>query len=375
MNSDLRTNFKRIKKLKKMSTIENDTNAIYKRPFLLEKIAKDIHCENLISSLYYKYEDPLIRQNFLKLKKKTPKKDINKLTNDEMYSIKKISFHKLNKKSCNLPLIFTRQRNPEKFIENENKTSNILNNSKENEKDDEKLVTCGMFKDDSFKQKNNIKVRSFINNQPGEQSLKYYKKIDDINKVNEKYNLNLKLKQITPYNGNRRMTIFGMLNKLYQKYSGGDCKIYKNININTDRMRSISTGELGNGMKIIEHDKNSNENTIDYSKEFPEDDNNTFITKVKIDKKILPKDYIINNIMQRHKDSLNNFSKNNDSTIDQDNKVYINCLISKANMKISTKKILYKYIDRTIYELENDPDYQRIKSSEPDLWKLLKREK
>ena len=130
MNSDLRTNFKRIKKLKKMSTIENDTNAIYKRPFLLEKIAKDIHCENLISSLYYKYEDPLIRQNFLKLKKKTPKKDINKLTNDEMYSIKKISFHKLNKKSCNLPLIFTRQRNSEKFIENENKTSNILNNSK-----------------------------------------------------------------------------------------------------------------------------------------------------------------------------------------------------------------------------------------------------
>ena len=371
MNVGLQTDSRIIKKRKKLN---KNTNNIFKRPFLLEKIAKDIHCENFISSLHYKYEDPLIKQNFLKLKKKTPKKSINKLTYDEMYSIKKYSFHKLNKNPCSLPVIFAHQQNPEKIFENENITSSILNSSKENENDDERLVTSGMFKDDIFKEKTNIKVRSFINKQPGEQSLKNYKKIDDINKVNEKYNLNLKLKQVTPYKGIKKMTIFGMLNKLYHKYSGGDTKACKD-NLNSDRIRSSSTGDFGSLNKMIEHCKDSNDNSFDFSKEFPEDENNTFITKIKINKNILPKDKKINQIIKRHRNSLDNFSKINNSAINKDNQINIDCLLSKVDMRISTKKILYKYIDRTIYELEKDPDYRRIKNSEYDLWKLLKREK
>ena len=44
-----------LQKLKTKSNLkDNFTNTIYKRPFVLEKIVKDLHCENLIR------KDPLM---------------------------------------------------------------------------------------------------------------------------------------------------------------------------------------------------------------------------------------------------------------------------------------------------------------------------
>ena len=70
--------------------------------------------------------------------------------------------------------------------------------------------------------------------------------------------------------------------------------------------------------------------------------------------------------------SMGDIIKRNKKIIEENKKVTIDCLLSKIERNISIKKILYKYLDKTIYEIENDKSYTRLKEFEKKIFAILK---
>ena len=240
-----------LQKLKTKSDLkDNFTNTIYKRPFVLEKIVKDLHCENLIR------KDPLMDKKKELKKIKIPKilkilqkqKEESKSNGQKPFfhfipTLNQFKFHKNQRKSnifnkkmtlyrqrsdFDLPMINKHKKNFSQINEKNNFSleKNKNNTHNDDEKSIEKLMTSEIMEPkDLFKNMSrNICICSFMNKMPGDKSLhENYKAINDINKINEKYNLNLNL-NLNKNDSNseifkgKRYTITGKLTQLFQYY-------------------------------------------------------------------------------------------------------------------------------------------------------------
>ena len=395
------------------------TNTAYKRPFIEEKFVKDLHCDNLIKSIKNKYSDPLIELKKLKKLKINKKLKIIPREKEEIKSANKNSFFycipnvqhfdiKWNKRKINYPKIKTiliKQRSDFDLpIINKNKSRNIsktelksnysLFKEKANNtiKDDEKSKECfisemmepiNLYKNKERK----ISVCSYINKMPGNQSLQEnYKVIKDINMINDKYNLKLNLytnknKSTAQIFDGKKYTKIGKLSKLFQYYSSdtnNSIKNYKNNNKFTNSTYRTKSVDLNiNENKVITKNDycDSDNNTFEVIKDTCEDDSNTFLTKLNNynynSSKRKKNEFNVSRLIKK-RCSLSDIKRNNEEIINNDKMIYIDCLISKFNKDISVKKILYKYIDKTLYEFEDNPSYKRIKDFENNITNILK---
>ena len=401
---------------------DNCTNTAYKRPFIEEKFAKDLHCENLIKSIRNKYKDPFIEQkrlkklkirNKLKIIQKDKEKEKEEINlpnkNAFFYCIPNMQHFdiKTNKKKLNNPKIKTiliRQRSDFDLPKiNKYKSRNIsqtelksnyslfrenaTNSIKDDEKNKECFISEMMEPIDLYKNKERkISICSYMNKMPGNQSLQEnYKVIKDINMINDKYNLKLNIFNKNKSNSQifdgKKYTRLGRLSKLFQFYSSetnNSNKYYRNNNKFTNSTYRTKSVDLDpNENKIITKCDycDSDNNTFEILKDTCEDDSNTFLTKLNNynfnSSKSKKNEFNVSRLIKK-RCSLGDIKKNNEEIINNDKMIYIDCLISKINKDISVKKILYKYIDKTLYEFEDNPSYKRIKVFENNITNILK---
>ena len=402
-----------IKETKPLKTFKDSfTNTNYKRPFILDKFIKDLHCPNIIEKI-----DPLTKKRKQLRKLKLPRKikiiakkkeETNKNRNKSPflhiipninqfnYNISQRKLNFANKKKLvrqrsdfDLPMITRHKLKYNGLVEEEKTTmtffdDNTISNSKDEEKNTENLIESEMMdiKELFSNESRKISVCSFLNKLPGNESLKEnYKVINDINIINDKYNLKLNLgskKSNSTSNifDGKKYNIYGMLNKLFQYYSSEtNSSINKKTNYtgsNNCKNSSIDfdTNENKKNGKY-EHSESGN-NTIELMKDTYEDNSNTFLTKLKNYNIPEKKENDISKLIKK-KSSMSDININNKQVITNDRKIGIHCLLSKVQKDISLKKILYKYIDKTLYELENDPLYKRIKEFEENIEKIMKK--
>lgn len=207
-------------------------------------------------------------------------------------------------------------------------------------------ITCGMLSSKRLlKERNNkLKINSFMIN-----SAKKYnsltdeeeekKPVKDMNKdFTSRNNINNKRK-INNFFINR-YTKTAMLNNLFQKYSSinnstNRCNLSENINLSTF------------------NDKNNNEQS-----------KVNFIMKLK--------NKGISHLSERYNNILSKIKKNNSQIININKKIYINCLLSKVNEKLKKEKLFVDKNKKTIYELDKESSYRRVKRFEDFINKLYK---
>ena len=342
------------------------------RPFSIEKIAKSINCGSLINSIKYKYIDPKIKRkkDIHKNESKKSKKIQDKL-DEEIYSARKIRYHKyINLKEINSSPISSRElgrnNNSLKLKNREFKLPLIIKNKKINEsyreiKKEEKdlLSTSGMINSKrlSDNKKKKITIGALVNIMRNKNNkLKKeedYKSFDDVYNTNIRKNLNLNIKNSYNYNRKnkfmRKLTKAGLLTNLYQKYSS--------VNNNKDNFNKI------NEIKSESKDCSSNV-SFDLGKEISKINNNVgekiFLTKIKSNNYNLD----ISKIINRYNNYILSIKKNNYKRLDINNKIYINCLLSKVQTELDIDKIVYKKNGKTIYELDKELSYKRLKKFE-----------
>ena len=190
-----------------------------------------------------------------------------------------------------------------------------------------------------------------------------YRSFDNIYNINEKYNLNLNLKEknnnsyINKNRVQRKLTKNGLLAYLFHKYS----TVNNNKGCNPKKKEE----------KVDIDDISSN-----VSFDLGKDDNNnkssqTFLTKLKVNNDNLD----ISKIMNRHNYLIWSIKKNNHKIIDKDKNIYINCLLSKVESELNRDKILYKNNGKTIYELDKEFSYKRLKRFENIVNKFIEKDK
>ena len=208
-------------------------------------------------------------------------------------------------------------------------------------------ITCGMLSSKRLlKERNNkLKINSFMIN-----SAKKYnsltdeeeekKPVKDMNKdFTSRNNINNKRK-INNFFINR-YTKTAMLNNLFQKYSSinnstNRCNLSENINLSTF------------------NDKNNNEQS-----------KVNFIMKLK--------NKGISHLSERYNNILSKIKKNNSQIININKKIYINCLLSKVGEDLKKEKIFLDKNKKTIFELDKESSYRRIKKIENIIIKLYKK--
>ena len=208
-------------------------------------------------------------------------------------------------------------------------------------------ITCGMLSSKRLlKERNNkLKINSFMIN-----SAKKYnsltdeeeekKPVKDMNKdFTSRNNINNKRK-INNFLINR-YTKTAMLNNLFQKYSSinnstNRCNLSENINLSTF------------------NDKNNNEQS-----------KVNFIMKLK--------NKGISHLSERYNNILSKIKKNNSQIININKKIYINCLLSKVGEDLKKEKIFLDKNKKTIFELDKNSSYRRIKKIENIVTKLYKK--
>ena len=349
-----------------------------KRPFSIEKIAKSINCGNMINSIKYKYIDPKIKRNkkIIPMIKITSKKKIQDKLDEEMYSARKIKYrkYKLIKESLLTPLSY---REIKKDIKNQNNDfilPLIIKNKKINERykeikkeENDFISTSGMINRKMLNdnKKSKITISSLINvNKNNFLMGDKYKSLDNIHQINEIYNLNLDLKKNNLNIKNklkRKLTKFGLLTNLFHKYSS-----VNNINSNDKKMNNKKNEEK------VDYDEYSSNISFDLGKELSLVNNNyaggsTFLTKLKD----INDNIDISNIINRHNNLIWSIKKNNNKIIDKDKNIYINCLLSKVKGELERDKIMYKNNGKTIYELDKEWSYKRIKKFENIINKFI----
>jgi len=376
------------------------------RAFSLEKIATAIHCQDLISSLRNKYIDPLIIRRKNQLPKKIKKNQIK-------------NFYSLKKKLVNDIFEIQKQDNErEKGIQTKSSLSNeilpiIPNKNLKiislNKINDKFLATCGMFKkNDFFKETSNkMKLGSMLNIRSSNDNImkKYYQEIDNISRINEKYNLQLNFRHLDKRNSpekSNEMTKKFLKNYLFQKYVTSSPTGTNNINIfydkhetqRTETRSHIHTAESKesknsnkeelnktNSLNDSIHSLNKSISEIFQNDDFNED-KNTFITKLKTeannhkDKEEIKVINRYNSEIKRKKNKprLNTY-ENNKNIINHDQKVSIDLIYSNSLCKIEPNQLLYNSINKTNFEAQNQPSYRRIKKFEKIIDKIIKSSK
>jgi hypothetical protein len=245
-----------------------------------------------------------------------------------------------------LPKILRLNNNSQEHNIKKSKSGTNLYLEKE-QKDQNFRITCGMLSSKRLlKERNNkLKINSFMIN-----SAKKYnsltdeeeekKSVKDMNKnFTSRNNINNKRK-INNFFINR-YTKTAMLNNLFQKYSSinnttNRCNLSENINLSTF------------------NDKNNN----DQSKV-------NFITKLK--------NKGISHLSERYNNILSKIKKNNSQIININKKIYINCLLSKVGEDLKKEKIFLDKNKKTLFELDKESSYRRIKKIENIIIKLYKK--
>ena len=411
---------------------DNFTNTLYKRPFLIEKIKKDIYQRNHHNLLKSNNSD----KHLLKLKKNLKKKikRINPINSnisasnnyDHLYKFigklnNNLQIKSIKNKQSIIPAkrILRRQRsdfdlpmiNPKRIIKepmNKNKNRTIIflkDNSKE--KNQEKITNSEIIDSkDIFDNKPRIiKIRSFINtSRKSNISLNNEPKLFDINEMNEKYNMKLNSgdtgKQQSKIFHGKKYTIIGMLNKLFQYYSSNEShnnqlssnnynqtSNYMNLsksnnsiflNNDTNNLKNSSTNKIMIDTRFKYDPNTSSDININNTYEASGEDTNTFLTKLNVNNKELSDNKEKEMDMTKfinNRCSLSDMNRINKEIIDNNKNIKIDCLMSKIEQNINIKKILYKYLGKSIYQLQKDPAYIRLKSLERKIIEILKKEK
>ena len=242
----------------------------------------------------------------------------------------------------------------------------------------------------NYNQTREIKISSFLNKAKENELFVENPRILDINEMNNKFNMNLnfgtsrnKASQI--FKG-KRYTISGMLNKMYHYYasdSDNKEKFYKIIKDNYNQIgRNSIKSELYTNNTLTEDiniisKKTTLENNVSdiYSTNINSDNSNVFLTKLTdrnnfYHRVISPFD--IEQII-KNRYAMNIASRRNNEIMKNNSKISANLLNSRDGRNITTKKILYKYLDRSLCTYGDDPSYLRIKEFDKRLEKLLKR--
>ena len=410
---------------------DNFTNTLYKRPFLIEKIKKDIYQRNHHNLLKSNNSD----KHLLKLKKNLKKKikRINPINSnisasnnyDHLYKFigklnNNLQIKSIKNKQSIIPAkrILRRQRsdfdlpmiNPKRIIKepmNKNKNRTIIflkDNSKE--KNQEKITNSEIIDSkDIFDNKPRIiKIRSFINtSRKSNISLNNEPKLFDINEMNEKYNMKLNSgdtgKQQSKIFHGKKYTIIGMLNKLFQYYSSNEShnnqlssnnynqtSNYMNLsksnnsiflNNDTNNVKNSSTNKIMIDTRFKYDPNTSSDININNTYEASGEDTNTFLTKLNVNNKELSDNKEKEMDMTKfinNRCSLSDMNRINKEIIDNNKNIKIDCLMSKIEQNINIKKILYKYLGKSIYQLQKDPAYIRLKSLERKIIEILKKE-
>ena len=245
-----------------------------------------------------------------------------------------------------LPKILRLNNNSQEHNIKKSKSGTNLYLEKE-QKDQNFRITCGMLSSKRLlKERNNkLKINSFMIN-----SAKKYnsltdeeeekKPVKDMNKdFTSRNNINNKRK-INNFFINR-YTKTAMLNNLFQKYSSinnstNRCNLSENINLSTF------------------NDKNNNEKS-----------------KVNFIMKLKNKD--ISHLSERYNNILSKIKKNNSQIININKKIFINCLLSKVGEDLKKEKIFLDKNKKTIFELDKNSSYRRIKKIENIVTKLYKK--
>ena len=387
-------NIRNIKTLK-----DNFTNTIDERQFLLEKIEKDIlKGKNNIKYLRSNSLDEHLTKLRQNLKKKVKKKNFLNPNNsspknfDHIYRfIKKQNNLKLKSIKNNLRMIptkniLTRQKsdinlpviNNRKIIKQFLLKKSRLPTLSFIEKiplldNKEKISNSAMLGSNDIYANipRIIKIRSFSNIcKDNDLSNDKYSEENNINEIDSKYNLNLnskiKYKKLNSIFHGKKYTKFGILNKLFEYYSS---KSNNGISPNNENMENKSSNYINfskSNNSIIDNNDEMSKNNIDES--------NIFLTKIKSNKNESEEKYNKFSVTRFISDrcSVGDINKRNKKIIEDNKKVSIDCLLSKIERKISVKKILYKYLDKTIYEIENDKSYTRLKEFEKNILDILK---
>lgn len=387
-------NIRNIKTLK-----DNFTNTIDERQFLLEKIEKDIlKGKNNIKHLRSNSLDEHLTKLRQNLKKKVKKKNFLNPNNsspknfDHIYRfIKKQNNLKLKSIKNNLRMIptkniLTRQKsdinlpviNNRKIIKQFLLKKSRLPTLSFIEKiplldNKEKISNSAMLGSNDIYANipRIIKIRSFSNIcKDNDLSNDKYSEENNINEIDSKYNLNLnskiKYKKLNSIFHGKKYTKFGILNKLFEYYSS---KSNNGISPNNENMENKSSNYINfskSNNSIIDNNDEMSKNNIDES--------NIFLTKIKSNKNESEEKYNKFSVTRFISDrcSVGDINKRNKKIIEDNKKVSIDCLLSKIERKISVKKILYKYLDKTIYEIENDKSYTRLKEFEKNILDILK---
>ena len=362
-----------------------------KRDFSIEKIASAIHAENLISSLKNKYIDPLILYRRKKAKRK--QRNLSEPSNnDDSFSLNKILVYSLLK-----------PKNDEDKLDF-NITKTILpiitpvNN--EEKKSDKLLVTSGMFKQKEFLKNDfqKIKLGNVMNFKNKGDSIyqSLYPKIENLKKINDKYNLNLDLKfyqEEKPKIKNNK--IKSVAQKNLMNY------LFKKFIMNSDQNNNIESEESSkNNENIINPTANDlfklKESEIKKKKSFTIDEiiqkkninknllkdedkysKNAFITRIPLKKNINeePKENLktINILKPRKRVFSYSFDQNN-NIIKHDQKVFVDCLYSEIISNLDKNKIIYNPIGKvkTNYAITKEPSYKKIKKFETMIDNIIK---
>lgn len=362
-----------------------------KRDFSIEKIASAIHAENLISSLKNKYIDPLILYRRKKAKRK--QRNLSEPSNnDDSFSLNKILVYSLLK-----------PKNDEDKLDF-NITKTILpiitpvNN--EEKKSDKLLVTSGMFKQKEFLKNDfqKIKLGNVMNFKNKGDSIyqSLYPKIENLKKINDKYNLNLDLKfyqEEKPKIKNNK--IKSVAQKNLMNY------LFKKFIMNSDQNNNIESEESSkNNQNIINPTANDlfklKESEIKKKKSFTIDEiiqkkninknllkdedkysKNAFITRIPLKKNIIeePKENLkTTNILKPRKRVFSYSFDQNNNIIKHDQKVFVDCLYSEIISNLDKNKIIYNPIGKvkTNYAITKEPSYKKIKKFETMIDNIIK---
>ena len=214
-----------------------------------------------------------------------------------------------------------------------------------------KLVSTDILQDNTFSKlgQGKLRIHSLINqikdNKNKNRKNDYIKKNLSDFELNKLHNL-----QLTPLKEKkiiRRMTKFAMLNNLYHKYS------------------STLSGSVTN--------KNKNDYNIDNyykkrkgNKEYIQN-NHIYLTYYDPNK-----GFHFNNIYKRNLNLADN-QKNNSKIINKDSKIFIDCLLSRVDSDINSKKIFPKNNGKTTYNLQNENSYIRIQNLDNIFSRILKK--
>ena len=336
-------------KIIKFNFQNNDKNNLViipnKRPFTNQKL-----------KLVFKNDVPIIsnpRVNYKNIKFVQSKRK-NVFKGNLNWLLKSLSFRNLEEdkdifknetKDNFLPKIFKINRSLRKSKSNSRNNKNVIRlDLFKNESEKNLKITSGMLNSKKLYNERDSKfsLHSFMISSPKNNSINdeeednksFFNKNRDFtsrNVLSNKKNANKYFIQ--------RYTKTGLLNSIYQKYGSANhslnrSNLSENLNFN-------STSDI-----------NSSQNKI------------TYLTKLKNDD--------ISHISERYNNMLLNIKKNNTQIININKKIYINCLLSKVNEKLKKEKLFVDKNKKTIYELDKESSYRRVKKFEDFINKLYK---